>query len=156
MSENKKIRVLTIPSDSFGTGHFRCIWPAQAITKLFDEEFDVEINPYDNIEYFKSFDIIHFHRHIGNPDTYKTLLPRLKSEGIILIMDIDDYWVPPTAHPLYQMVMKDKLTEKILETIKFVDYVTTTTPIFAEYIEKYNKNVRVLVNGINTEEKPQS
>ena len=41
MSENKKIRVLMCPSDGQGVGHFRSIWPAQAIQKFHSEDFEV-------------------------------------------------------------------------------------------------------------------
>jgi hypothetical protein len=40
----KKIRVLIIPSDTQGVGHFRSIWPAQAMEKHFGDEIEVEIN----------------------------------------------------------------------------------------------------------------
>ena len=52
-----------VPSDTQGVGHFRSIWPAQAIEKHFNDEIEVEINHQpnvQNVEYFKSFDIIHF------------------------------------------------------------------------------------------------
>ena len=37
-----------------------------------------------------------------------------------------------------------KISEKIIETIKQSDYVTTTTEVFASYIRKYNENVFVI------------
>ena len=149
---NKKIKVLMVPSDSQGVGHFRNIWPAQALSKHFDGEFDVEINlnpNVENIEYMKQFDIIHFHRHLGPYELMSQIFPRLKAEGIKLVMDIDDYWEPPTTHPLFEAVKKEKISEKIIETIKQSDYVTTTTEVFASYIRKYNENVFVIPNALD-------
>ena len=44
------------------------------------------------------------------------------------------------------------IAEKILENIKKVDYVTTTTEIFANEIKKYNKNVFVFPNSVDPNE----
>lgn len=149
---DKKIKVLMVPSDSQGVGHFRNIWPAQALSKHFKEEFDVEINVnpnIDNMEYMKQFDIVHFHRQLGPPDMVSTLFPKLKAEGIKLVMDIDDFWEPPTTHPLFEAIKKEGISSKIIETIKYADIVTTTTEVFASYISKYNKNVFVIPNALD-------
>ena len=118
MIENKKIKLLIVPSDGQGVGHFRSIWPAQSISKYHGEDFDVEINlqpNVDNIEYLKQFDIIHFHRHFGPHEKMDEVFAKLRAEGVILIMDIDDFWEPPTTHPLFEIVRKENLTEKIKE-----------------------------------------
>ena len=104
-----------IPSDTQGVGHFRTIWPAQSIEKHFNDEIEVEINHqpnFENIDYFKAFDIIHFHRHIGPYEGSAELFPKLQANGSILVMDIDDFWEPPSTHPLYEVVKQDKLAEK--------------------------------------------
>ena len=156
MSENKKIKLLIVPSDNQGVGHFRSIWPAQSISKYHGEDFDVEINlqpNVDNIEYLKQFDIIHFHRHFGPHEQMDEVFAKLRAEGVILIMDIDDFWEPPTTHPLFEIVRKENLTEKIKEVVKKSDYVTTTTSIFAKHIEKINPNVLVIPNALNMDDK---
>jgi len=156
MENKKKIRVLMVPSDTAGVGHFRNIWPAQAIEKNHKDEVEVVVNnrpDFNNIEYFKSFDIVHFHRHIGPYEGSVDLFPRIQEGGTILIMDIDDFWEPPSTHPLYELVKQDNLSEKITTNLKLVDYVTTTTSIFADYISEFNPNVHVIPNAINMEHK---
>jgi glycosyltransferase involved in cell wall biosynthesis len=153
---DKKIKVLMVPSDSMGVGHFRSIWPAQSLQTHFGEEFEVEINLGPNIEnmaYLKSFDIIHFHRHLGPPELMVSIFSELKAAGVTLIMDIDDYWEPPSTHPLYQIVKTEKLSEKIIDTMKLSDYVTTTTEIFASHIREYNKNVIIIPNALDMKDK---
>jgi len=148
----KKIKLLVVPSDSQGVGHYRSIWPAQSLQKHFENEFEVEINlgpNMENLSYLKSFDIIHFHRHLGPPETMDVTFAELKSAGVTLIMDIDDFWEPPSTHPLYQIVKTEKLGEKIIATMKAADYVTTTTEIFASHIRKYNKNVIIMPNAVD-------
>lgn len=153
----KKTKILLIPSDTQGVGHFRNIWPAKEINKNFGEEFDVEINHqpnYRNIEYFKQFDIVHFHRHIGPYEGSEELFPKIKENGgPILVMDIDDYWEPPATHPLYEIAKSDKISEKIVKNLGLADYVTTTTDVFAEHIKKINKNVHVIPNALDMEHK---
>lgn len=151
-----KIKLLIIPSDTMGVGHFRSIWPGQSIERDFSDKVDVEINHQPNIqnlEYLTSFDIIHFHRHIGPYEGSAELFPKIQAAGTILIMDIDDFWEPPSTHPLYEIVKKEKLSEKISGNLKLVDYVTTTTEVFAEQIRKFNDNVIVIPNALNMEHK---
>lgn len=82
-----------------------------------------------------------------------SLLDRLDNLGVISIMDLDDYWAPGPHHPAYHIIKTAKLDEKILNNIKIARNVTTTTPIFAEEIKKYNKNVFVLPNAVDPNEK---
>lgn len=153
---SQKTKLLIVPSDSQGVGHFRSIWPAQALTKHFGNEFEVEINLGPNVEnlpYLKSFDIIHFHRHLGPYELMEKTFSELKAAGVTLIMDIDDFWEPPTTHPLFQIVKQEKLSEKITKTMELSDYVTTTTDIFASHIKKYNPNVIVIPNALDMNDK---
>lgn len=149
--QNKKIKVLQLPSDLAGVGSYRNIWPAQELQKRYSDIIDVEINNEftGNLEYYKTFDIIHFHRQFGNYETMDAMCKELRKAGVIMIMDIDDFWSPPKTHPMYVVAMKEKMPEKITTALKTVDYVTTTTDIFAGYIKKYNSNVKVIPNGIN-------
>lgn len=151
---DKKIKVLIVPSDTMGVGHFRSIWPAQCMEEHFGDEIDVEINTrpaINNIEYLKQFDIVHFHRHLGPYEKAKELFPQMREAGITLVMDIDDFWEPPSTHPLYEIVKKDKMSEKITGNLKLVDYVTTTTKVFGDYIKKYNDNIKIIPNALNME-----
>lgn len=149
--KDKKIKILFAPSDGAGVGHFRSIWPAQQMEKDFSDEIYVEINSdfVSDPNYYKQFDIVHFHRQLGPYEGMQALVTELKKSGVIVIMDIDDYWIPPKTHPLYIAAIKDKLPEKITSAFKLVDYVTTTTDIYAEHIKKYNHNVHVIPNAID-------
>lgn len=145
-----KIKVLMFPSDNAGVGHYRQIWPAQQIESAYGDEFFVEINlDHQDVEYYKQFDIIHFHRQMGPYENLTSLVSELRKSGVITVMDIDDYWMPSKTHPMYVAAMNEKLPEKITAAFKTVDYVTTTTDVFATYISKYNKNVKVIPNGID-------
>jgi glycosyltransferase involved in cell wall biosynthesis len=72
--------------------------------------------------------------------------------GIIVVGDIDDYWLPTKEHPIHQLIVQNKMHQKIVENLKVCDYVITTTEIFAMEIRKFNKNVVVLPNAIDPNE----
>jgi glycosyltransferase involved in cell wall biosynthesis len=78
---------------------------------------------------------------------------RLKGLGITSIMDLDDYWAPGTHHPAYHLIKQAELDKKITNNLILAENVTTTTEIFAKEINKLNKNVFVLPNAIDPNEK---
>jgi len=151
-----KIKVLVIPSDRTGVGKFRSIDPHIFLQKLYSEDFHVDIMfdlDFNDVNFWKDYQIIHFHRSIG-PDMDRSIqfIPVLNSMGIITICDIDDYWLPTKEHPLHQLILQNKINEKIVDNIKAASYVTTTTELYAEEIRKINKNVIVLPNAIDPNE----
>ena len=92
-----KIKILVVPSDRTGVGSFRSIDPHVALEKYFPEDFKVDINydPWKNRDsYWQDFDILHFHRGMGDWANCLRLLKDCKKWGITTIMDIDDYWSP--------------------------------------------------------------
>lgn len=152
---NSKIKVLVCPSDRSGVGFFRSIWPTQHLKRNHSDKFDIHLdfNPdVNNIEHLATFDIIHFHRAFGPYDGSEKLFKELQSRGVKMVMDIDDYWMPPPTHHIHAIVLSEKLNEKIENNLRLADWVTTTTEIFADEIRKFNKNVLVIPNAINMEE----
>jgi len=112
-----------------------------------DIEYDVDLN---NQEFWKKYQIVHFHRSIGNNyDVTPHFISSLRSMGIVVIGDIDDYWLPTKEHPIQQLILQNKIHEKIIANLKVCDYVTTTTELFANEIKKFNKNVVVFPNAID-------
>ena len=153
---DKKIKVLVVPSDTFGVGLYRSVSPHTHLDKMFGDEFDVEINynpPWSNHEFFDKYDIIHIHKGLyENMEAFWAFLDYCKEKNITTIMDIDDHWDVGPQHPLYLTNKAMKVPEKIIENIKRFDYVTTTTDIFANKIKKFNKNVLVFPNAVDPTE----
>jgi hypothetical protein len=153
--KNKKIKILVVPSDRTGVSYFRSTNPHLALENNYPDEFHVDIDyePHlNNDEWLKQYDIIHYHRTLGPYENMEMLNKRLEKLGIVSIMDIDDYWAPGSHHPAYFIIKNAKLDEKIKDNVRFANYVTTTTDIFAEEIRKFNKNVYVLPNAIDPTE----
>ena len=151
-----KIKVLVLPSDKTGVGKFRSIDPHVCLQNNHSEDFHVDIDyepKVNDINYWKQYDIVHFHRTVGHEyDNSVNLIQRINSLGIITIMDLDDYWLPTKEHPVHQLVVQNNLHKKIIENLKVASYVTTTTTFFADEIRKFNKNVFILPNAINPKE----
>lgn len=154
-----KIKILAIPSDSFGVGKFRMLDPYKFIGDKYysDIHVDLTYNVENRDDVFYGYNIVVFHSFIHQlpHEVNVERIKWLKKNGIKVIMDIDDLWYVDHRHPLYFHILKEKIGDKKIEMLKLVDYVTTTTPVFAKTIsEKLNiKNVVVFPNAINPEEK---
>ena len=151
-----KIKVLVVPSDRTGVGKFRSVDPHVFLQNLYGNEFHVDIvyDPsYDDMNFWKDYQIIVYHRSIGQDfEKAHALIQKLNDLGIITICDIDDYWMPGKEHPIHDIIRVNKINEKIIANLRVSKYVTTTTELFAEEIRKINKNVIVFPNAINPNE----
>ena len=150
-----KINVLVLPSDRTGVGKFRSVEPHIFLQNLYPNDFHVDIDyePKINDEnYWKNYQIVHFHRSIGGRDDSPMIVEQLNKWGIVTIVDLDDYWLPTKEHPAHALVMESNLHQKIVENTRAASYVTTTTSVYADEIKKINKNVFVLPNAINPDE----
>jgi glycosyltransferase involved in cell wall biosynthesis len=156
MEKKKKLNVLVVPSDRTGVSYYRSTNPHIALENNYPDEFMVHIDyepQLNNDEWLKQYDIIHYHRTLGQYEQMEMLLTKLKSLGIVTIMDLDDHWSPGTHHPAYHLIKQAKLDDKISNNLKIAENVITTTPLFAQEISKLNKNVFVLPNAVDPTEK---
>lgn len=151
-----KINVLVIPSDRTGVGKFRSVDPHILLQSLYPEDFYVDVVydvSYDDLDFYKKYQIVSFHRSIGTDfDRANQLITQLNTLGIITVCDIDDYWLPGKEHPIHDIIKFHNIDKKIVANLKIAKYVTTTTTLFASEIRKYNKNVFIFPNAINPRE----
>lgn len=153
-----KIKVLVVPSDNIGgVGFYRSIQPHVQLQKQFNDDFDVTIDvdfDWKNLDELKKFNIVNFHKGVyEDMESFRNALNFCKENKIVTIMDIDDNWDLHNRHPLYASQKHFKMDVITKENLKLVDYVTTTTPIFAKKISKFNPNVIVFPNSINPDDK---
>ena len=134
-----KIKVLVLPSDRTGVSKFRSVEPHMKLQELYNDEFHVDIVTagtmdfsWEDDKFLDKYDIIHFHR----------TLPNIINGSLrhVYLEQIDS-------------ILKRLKKKNIVTIMDLVDYVTTTTPLFAKEISKLNKNVFVLPNAIDPEEK---
>jgi glycosyltransferase involved in cell wall biosynthesis len=150
---SKQIKVLVLPSDRSGVGKFRSIDPHLFLQSEHSNEFHIDINyepPMNDINFYKNYDIVAFHRNIGNDfELGNNLIKELNALGVVTVCDIDDYWLPTKEHPIHSVIKLHNIDKKIIENLKVAKYVTTTTILYADVIRKFNKNVFVFPNAIN-------
>lgn len=152
-----KINVLVVPSDNIGgVGFYRSTQPHIQLQEQFPDEFEVTIDMqpnFRNLPWFDKFQIVHIHKALfQDMQGLYMFLDYAKQKGIKTIMDIDDYWDLGMHHPQAASQRQYKIDKIITGNLSKFDYVTTTTPLFAKKIEKYNKNVFVFPNAINPED----
>lgn len=153
-----KLRILAIPSDAHGVGKFRIMDPYKFIGDNHMDEFHVDIsyNMENDDNLFLNYDVVVFHSFI-HQTTHEDNVNRvnwLKKQGIKVVMDIDDLWFVDQRHPMYHQIKVSKIGEKKIELLKLVDYVSTTTTIFAKTIKDRLgvKNIVIFPNAVNDEE----
>lgn len=149
-----KINILVVPSDNQGgVGFYRSTQPHIKLEEMFPNEFSVTINMtpiWEDLHYFDRFQLIHIHKGIyRNQQSFYKAMEYFKSKGIKTILDIDDYWKLHRHHPQYSFDRNGTMEKLMKANFMLFDAVTTTTPIFAKEISKYNKNVFVIPNSID-------
>lgn len=156
-----KLRILAVPSDNHGVGKYRILDPYKFIGNNFSEEVhtDIVFDVEDNDDFFLNYDAVVFHSFIHKAPFERNIqrIEWLKSNGIKVIMDIDDMWAVDQRHPMYEQIKATKLPEKKVQMLRLVDYVTCTTEYFANVIKErlgLSKNVFVFPNAVD-ENEPQ-
>jgi glycosyltransferase involved in cell wall biosynthesis len=155
-----KIRILAIPSDVHGVGKFRILDPYKFIAEnnSDDVHVDISFDVPDDDNFFLNYDIVVFHSfiHKAPHEVNISRIKWLKSNGIKVVMDIDDMWFVDQRHPMYHQIKANKIGEKKVEMLRLSDYISTTTPIFAQTIKQKIgvSNVHVFPNAVN-EDEPQ-
>lgn len=149
----KRIKVLCVPSDTGGCGLHRSLVPHQKLNQYHSDEFDVTIDykpDWTDFEKLKTFDIIHFHKGVFQElEAFHKALEFCKENNITTVMDVDDFWEVGQFHPLYQLNKLNNNANIVSDNLHRADYITTTTPLFANKLKKYNPNVKVFVNALD-------
>ena len=162
-----KINVLVLNSDTDGVGYFRCLMPHLCIT---DPDINIDVRlimdstlPLMDVNFLRQYQIIFYNKMLPiNPQYLDMFYNTLKQHNIKIIFDVDDYWILNNTHLNYKAWRDNKSDLQVIDSIKRADFVTTTTPIFADKIKEINPNVIVLENAVNLKEqqwqsnKPQS
>lgn len=105
-------------------------------------------------EQLREFNVIYFLRQLSFfPGRNKEIVDRCHRLGLKVILDIDDNWKLSSDHYMYERYKEKGTRNNTEEALRLVDHVITTTPFFADAIRPLNKNVTVLPNCINPDDK---
>ena len=134
MEENRKIKLLVVVPNKSGVGYYRSINPHTYMDEFYSDKIEISIVDkinYDDPSFGLGFDIIHFHSmETRNAKQLFEKVDFLKRNKVKTVMDLDDFWLLPTYFPQYiEINKKNKLHLLIIELLKRVDFVTTTTTL---------------------------
>lgn len=90
-----------------------------------------------------SCDILIYNKYIQTP---VDILKQMQSNGLKIIVDIDDYWDLPIGHPNKQNWDNQETKELIEEHIKLADVVFCTSLELQKKVRNLNKNTVVIPN----------
>jgi hypothetical protein len=149
----KKILIKTNLQQLSGLNYHRLIVPYTKVSDLLEFKCDVYNDPHKmSDEQLQVFDAIVYQREIDIQGRSPELIKRYQSLGLKVIFDIDDYWILPSTHWLHRAYKEHKISEQTIEILKLVDLVTCTTSHLAKEVSRYNTNVEVLPNCLDTSE----
>ena len=150
----KKIKIALIIRGINGVSYHRLLMPFAKMHRDYGIEVVVLLNKDD--EFFNNLDgVTHvvYNRNISGLLQPEETYLKLRAKGIKVICDIDDYWVLPQSHPMRVYYKKSHLDKCIVTNLKLADQIWTTTPILADKIRPYNKNIEIIKNAIDPTEK---
>lgn len=150
------MKVGFVSADSGGSAFYRVVQPYMICKQLYDDAY---LSPAGKVTHklVNNSDVILIQRQ----ESSSALQGMLKqvSHGKVILTDIDDnIWsIPKGVVDLKQFWTKERVIgfEKSLEICHAI---TTTTPFLAKIMSKFNKNVFVIPNLVNTFEftKPEN
>lgn len=146
------IKILVVPSDKYGIGKYRSVDPHVHIDKNNEDiHVDIDYKPELTKENLIKYDIIHAHRCLGSYDKFVETVKMVKDLGVKLIIDIDDFWAVEANNPHFNKLKRN--FNNTISVLKNAPYITVSTKELYNEVLPYNKNVYVLENGINPEDK---
>lgn len=126
-----------------GVGLHRIINPHKA---LMSKAHVVFMNNYTIDE---PLDIIFTHGSICLSDDAVSFLLKAKNSGLKIVVDVDDHWVLPYGHAMYNLNANNFYANRYTALLKLANLVTTTTKYLRKEVLPHNKNVVVLPNALN-------
>lgn len=103
--------------------------------------------------FFQEFDLIYTSSVVSKLGYQEVVWTQLKRLGIPVIIDRDDDWMLPHDHLMKFDWIKNKTAEQIVYNLKMADAVTVPTEYLADKVRAYNKNVFVIPNAIDFNQK---
>lgn len=83
-------------------------------------------------------------------DNIKAFSEVIRSSGRKIIVDVDDWWFFPPDHPNREDWLKHEHERRAIKTMTHADEVWCTGKHLAKKIKRYNKNVHVVPNAVDT------
>jgi glycosyltransferase involved in cell wall biosynthesis len=140
------MKVAILYREGSGCDYHRLLTPFSDFPKGVDLVFVKYGDTYS--EEIFNVDVVVFNRTFGQG--LEELLRLKEKYNFKIILDLDDYWVLPYSHYLYNMHKEFNHEEKALSFIKHSDYIWVTTELLRDKVKEITKNpVEIIPNSIN-------
>ncbi|MCQ4310750.1 glycosyltransferase [Pseudomonas stutzeri] len=143
-------RILAHPADLFGCGHYRIIYPFEALEEAGKAEGAVSVglmHPAD-LERYEP-DAVILQRQIG--DERLEAMRRLKAfSRAFKIYELDDYLPNVPVKSVHRKHMPKDIVRSLRRGMSFVDRIVVTTDPLAEAFHGYHPDIRVVPNRLPT------
>lgn len=138
----EKTNILAISAgNTGGVAYHRIMIPFNYLMEN-NNDFNIVYAPDDAIiidaPNLDNINIVHFHANITYNTPLMDKLFDMQKNGCKLVMDMDDYPIIPKHNGAYEAYM-NKLHKPIIDTIKRVNALTTTTKLFKTELKKIFK-----------------
>lgn len=147
--------LIVVPSypKTSGVDYHRLLMPHQVMSDLFKDEIEISlINEIDSAtdDFLKDFHLVVLNRFLSKTNEPELLIEKLKRVGLPYVMDLDDDYILPKNHILYQVAYDGNHTKQISLAVKNATACTTTHEILGNTLNKElgQKNIYIVPNGI--------
>lgn len=142
-----------------GVDYHRLLNPHKALAKFYPNDIDLYqvgdidsdiIDGVDSIEFIKRFDLVVGNRTMSKILESKKVAEKIKKSGVKFVLDMDDDFLLPTNHILYNVSKRDGIGQDVKDSIKYADVITCTHQVLADEIKKEfgNKETYLIPNGL--------
>ena len=144
--------LIIIPDPVTGVEYHRLIIPFENMG------VDHQITAVKSIDqqpdsFFHEFDLIYTSSVVSKLGFQEVVWTQLKRLGIPVIIDRDDDWMLPHDHIMKNDWVKNKTAAQIVYNLKMATAVTVPTEYLAQKVRQFNKNVFVIPNAIDFNQK---
>jgi len=149
MDEPGMMKVLAVPSDQAGCGHYRMLQPSRVVAEHYPATVHVHPNPDPAL--VKDYDLVLLQRiryqastSAGNAgiEWNQRMTEAAQAAGVPVIYDLDDNdAVLPRHHGMYLQFERDRIAEREAWLLHHADAVTTTTPYLAAILKEQGKRM---------------
>ena len=154
MDNQKVIKVLVTLNDKGGSNFHRLKYPLSKINNTEIDNHLIEVTfreePFQDFTEIEQYNILIYN--------WSTFIPnqeinKLQAKGVKIIYSIDDFWQFSDDHPYYNNPVQVAVAQNmVIRNLLIADAVMTTTERLTINCLKYNDNIAIIPNFLNSED----
>lgn len=148
------MKILLIMASTTGVEYHRLVKPMTRAQLDSDAGIINKIDLYlaqdiiaEGVPDLRQFDLVVFNRYLYK--YHDRIIEYLCKHHIPYVVDIDDYWKLPKGHVSQKFYKQNKVTEAVINAMRYADGVTCSTETLAKYVRPINHKVCILPNALD-------